>query len=290
TTFGSGNINFELAEFENTDLLFESVDFGQGNVSFHSSTFNDLSLKSCHLDNYFDLRVAKCNHLDLSDTIVRDIIDLQPYKSEVKIQFFDISGMRLIGRIDVDWHANRVYSMIAGQEFTTYREKAEQFRTLKENYGNTGQYTYEDLAYIQFKRYEQKADLHDSLDRNRSSAIWQYPFYFLKSLLFDKMGLYATSPVRVLLSLFIVYLTISMIYFVCPYIFESTYINCITEEMSFLDRLFTTLYYSLITFATVGYGDCSPVGFLRFFAAIEGIIGVYMMSYFTVAFARKILR
>jgi len=40
----------------------------------------------------------------------------------------------------------------------------------------------------------------------------------------------------------------------------------------------------------VGYGDCSPVGLFKFLSPIEGFIGVFLMSYFTVAFVRKILR
>ena len=54
--------------------------------------------KSCHLDHYVDLRLARAELLDISDTIVRDIIDLEPYDFPVKITTLEMSGMRLIGK------------------------------------------------------------------------------------------------------------------------------------------------------------------------------------------------
>ena len=39
-----------------------------------------------------------------------------------------------------------------------------------------------------------------------------------------------------------------------------------------------------------GYGDCSPMGYFKIIAPVEGFIGVFLMSYFSVAFVRKILR
>ena len=56
---GSGPKNFNLMEMEDTDISFERTEFGDGDVSFYESKFHSISLKSCHLDHYFDLRLAK---------------------------------------------------------------------------------------------------------------------------------------------------------------------------------------------------------------------------------------
>ncbi|OFX47157.1 MAG: hypothetical protein A2046_01640 [Bacteroidetes bacterium GWA2_30_7] len=289
TEFGSGFKGFDLLEFENSDLLFEGIDFGEGNVSFNNSKIHTLSLSSCHLDNYFDFRLSHCSYLDLSDTIVRDIIDFLPYDFDVKIKHINLSGMRLIGRIDIDWFKNSVYDTISTLSHTSLRAKAEQFRILKENFGGIGQYNQEDLAYIEFKRYEQKAELDEALKSNKANALIHYPIYGFKWLMFDKVGLYATSPARVLTSTIITYFIFSVIHTILPYVMETS-INCIDPATSFISRFLNTMYYSAITFFTIGYGDCSPVGFLRFVASFQGFFGVFMMSYFTVAFARKILR
>ena len=55
-------------------------------------------------------------------------------------------------------------------------------------------------------------------------------------------------------------------------------------------RVATALYFSAITFTTVGYGDWHPVGWARFFAAAEALSGITIMSAFTVILVRKIIR
>jgi hypothetical protein len=50
------------------------------------------------------------------------------------------------------------------------------------------------------------------------------------------------------------------------------------------------MYYSAITFFTIGYGDYFGGGIIKLLAVLEGFSGVFLMSYFTVAFVRKILR
>ena len=60
--------------------------------------------------------------------------------------------------------------------------------------------------------------------------------------------------------------------------------------MRFMDVILNSFYFSAITFFTIGYGECVPTGLLKIISPIEGFTGVFLMSYFTVAFVRKILR
>lgn len=162
-SFGSGDINFATVEYENVELSFEEVNFGERTISFYMSRVGRLLLNACHINNYFDLRVQQCGLIDLSDSIVRDIIDITPHDFEVQIDRFDMSGMRLLGRIYIDWRANNVKNFIYQQD-TNDRNRAEQFRVLKENYNATGKYNDEDEAYVEFKRTESKAFLKDAID------------------------------------------------------------------------------------------------------------------------------
>ena len=63
-----------------------------------------------------------------------------------------------------------------------------------------------------------------------------------------------------------------------------------TDASHGLDSLCNAIYFSAITFATVGYGDWYPLHWARLAAALEGLSGIFIMSVFTVSFARKIIR
>jgi len=50
------------------------------------------------------------------------------------------------------------------------------------------------------------------------------------------------------------------------------------------------IYYSVITFTTVGYGDIFPIGFSRLLAMVEAFTGAFSISLFVVVFVRKMMR
>jgi len=286
---GSGPKNFNLMEMMNAEINFERTEFGNGDVSFNNSHFKVLSLKSCHLDHYVDLRLARAQILDVSDTIVRDIIDLEPYDFKINIDVLDMSGMRLIGKLYVDWKLNNCKEIIINQEETSIRQKAEQFRILKENFSGTGKYDDEDEAYVMFKRFEANANMTEAIAENKWARIWEYPEFAFKWFVFDKIGLYATSPGRVLLSVVFFWIFFGTTYFII-------HLSGLGQTMSSVqnpDKLspfLQSFYHSAITFFTIGYGDVFPMGLSRIVSGLEGFMGVFMMSYFTVAFVRKVLR
>ena len=284
-----GNISFELAEMENVDASFDKTNFGQDSISFYNSKFKTLSLSQCHLDHYTDLRLRSCRYLDLSNTIVRDIIDLKPYEFDEKIDIINFGGMRLIGRIYIDWHRNKVNSIIQNQQESTHRLKAEQFRTLKENFNVCGSYSDEDLAYLQFKRHEARHILQQNLSRSKLSYLWAYPWHMFRLLIFDRAGHYATNPVRVIISMIVTLTLFSLLYSVLIYTGAGEILESIPHAHG-MNPLGIGFYHSTITFFTIGYGDYYPAGIIRWISGIEGFTGVFFMAYFTVAFVRKILR
>lgn len=289
--FGHGTKNFEQADFAHGDAQFDMVEFGSGSVSFDKSKVADISFKGCALNCYMDLRFGTCKEVDLSNTIVRDILDLKPADEQVDIKIFNISGMRILGRIFIDWRGNNVSDLIHGQKETSLFQKAEQFRILKENFRNNGQYEDEDAAYLEFKRLEAKAILEDKIQKGGPFKKFSaYLTYYFQRYVFDFVGRYGTEPTRVLLNMVIVYTCFSLIYYVCDEFVPSLGEIATGLGNPDLHSLNTAFYYSAITFFTIGYGDYFPEGFLKGVAVLEGFCGVFLMSYFTVAFARRILR
>jgi len=51
-----------------------------------------------------------------------------------------------------------------------------------------------------------------------------------------------------------------------------------------------SLYYSVVTFTTLGYGDVTPVGITRFIAALEAFIGSFTIALFVVVFVKRMTR
>ena len=86
-----------------------------------------------------------------------------------------------------------------------------------------------------------------------------------------------------------IYCLYSLTYTLLPLFNLGGIINSVgaTDGLSYIQTCF---YHSAITFLTIGYGDYYPTGISRGISIVEGWSGLFLMSYFTVAFVRKILR
>lgn len=100
--------------------------------------------------------------------------------------------------------------------------------------------------------------------------------YFYKGL-----SNYGESPLRVLGWGTLIILLCAVLYFVFGLNIPKS------EDVSVL----AYLYYSVVTFTTLGYGDFSPlVGVSRFISAAQAILGLFFTSLFLVTFVRKFSR
>jgi hypothetical protein len=287
--FGSQPVSFKQADISQTEINLDEVEFGIGRVSFFDVTAKSISIKSAILSSYVDLRVNTCEVVDLSNTIIQNIVDFKKGVSKVNIDKLYIYGVRNLGKLFINWEENDIDKCICGQSKTSYKQKAEQFRLLKEDFNTLGQYEDEDKAYIEFKRNELKHSVYVASKKGGISKLKAYVNYGFQKLIFDWMGLYATSPLRVLVSIFMVFGIYSVLYI----LFELTnhgHISGIENQFDIWEKIMDSFYFSAVTFLTIGYGDLTPTGFFKILAPLEGWSGVFMMSYFTVAFVRKILR
>lgn len=287
-SFGNAIVNFDLYQGRDSELIFERSTF-PADVSFTGAILKGLHLTECQFNSTLKLHVESCDDLDLTGCTFRDIVEFYTHGEPPKVQILNLTGMRLLGILYLDWEINQIKKLIYNQADTSLREKAEQFRILKQNFNNSGQYDDEDKAYVEFKRNESKAILKESLDKSKISAIWQFPAYGFKKLVFDWMGLYATSPLRVIISNVVMILFFALLFTIIPY-FTAASLTTINPNDPFWTKYWTAAYYTGITYFTVGYGEIVPLGALRLIADLTAFIGVFMMSYFTVAFVRKILR
>ena len=62
------------------------------------------------------------------------------------------------------------------------------------------------------------------------------------------------------------------------------------EHSPTFNAVANALYFSVITYATVGYGDISPQGWLVGLAMVEGLLGVVLNAALIVVIFRKLIR
>ncbi|PKG82013.1 potassium transporter Kef [Colwellia sp. 75C3] len=123
----------------------------------------------------------------------------------------------------------------------------------------------------------------------------QLPRYSLKRTLSKMVDIfcgYGEAPLRIIgLSLAII--------FICAIIYAFTglsfggNIQAISGDLTLTENtslFFSSLYYSVVTFTTLGYGDFTPVGISRAIAAIEAFTGSFTIALFVVVFVKKMTR
>lgn len=107
---------------------------------------------------------------------------------------------------------------------------------------------------------------------------------WLKSLASSITSGYSTKPLRIILFAFILALLFATFYF---------FAGTPNSQSEFIPSILESIYFSLTTFATLGYGDisystCRPV--MRIVSTIEAWVGAITISLFVVALSRKVFR
>jgi tetratricopeptide (TPR) repeat protein len=105
--------------------------------------------------------------------------------------------------------------------------------------------------------------------------------------LYDLLCGYGEKPKNVVISwIFII------VFFALVYLFPSglNYSGTSQVSDSFLANAFYSLYFSVITFATLGYSDFEPKGYMRPFVMVEALLGIFMIVLFVLVFGRKMMR
>ena len=133
----------------------------------------------------------------------------------------------------------------------------------------------------------------DFFKREMRFRRYQMPKFSIKRIVSKVVDLfcgYGEDPMRVVgFSIFLI-LVCAMAYF----FLDTTGAHPIYEDLSgwqfYLFEFLNSLYFSVVTFTTLGYGDISPVGFARFIAAFEAFLGSFTMALFVVVFVKKMTR
>ncbi|RQW62388.1 ion channel [Vibrio viridaestus] len=122
---------------------------------------------------------------------------------------------------------------------------------------------------------------------------YQMPFWSMNraiSRMVDLFCGYGEEPLRVVgFSMFLI-LSCACIYFALDTVPISQEWSKDNLVAFYAIEFLNAMYFSVVTFTTLGYGDISPVGIARFVAAAEAFLGSFMMALFVVVFVKKMTR
>lgn len=123
----------------------------------------------------------------------------------------------------------------------------------------------------------------------------QLPFWSgrrFTSWIVDLFCGYGEAPMRVVLFSLLLIFICSLFYFFFGLNFNGNHLvyrpGAPFEQNAIF--LLECLYYSVVTFTTLGYGDFTPVGLSRIFAAFEAFTGSFTLALFVVVFVKKMTR
>ena len=285
-----GNANFKEASF-NKDAYFEEATF-EGDTDFRLKYFikilnfskiktspgkklfirlnnrrGKISFKRAHLENtYLDIELVEDIFIDFTDTLLKN----------TKIE------------------KSRIENHILQEKEKEFSKAKEIYLLLKNNFHSIGRYADEGWAFTKEKDMDRKSNCHfKTLHR------------WLWSCFLNMIYGYGERPCNVIktaVAIIIIFaLSFSFIGLGNPEIIElkgtaihqnsGNIVDLVSKGLlknNVIRNFPDSLYFSTITFTTLGYGDFRPLeGWGRILAGSEAFIGAFMMALFVYTFARR---
>lgn len=205
---------------------------------------------------------------------------------------FHRSFIENVAFVNCDWPDNHViyeeeHMKEEGLKLS-FRELETIYRDLKQNMENHGDYVTAGEFYYREMEMRRKG-------ASEKRRLWLEMYRFLAG--------YGEKPYLVIRNSFLVILLAAVLFFFCgvarvgtelplgekPDIINYS-IHSLTLNVETLKDFGYCMYYSIVTFTTLGYGDIHPLGYSHVLASAEALSGAFFMALFVVVFARKIMR
>lgn len=299
---------FFSKEFELTNLITNDnyrVEFNESKfadlVSI-SSFISELNLKKCIFLN--NLKIKKCcfskatiafNKIEsefiITDTIITDLslsnncLGSMKFESCKFLNTLNLSNKNFIFFVDCTYQCLSIKvnipipTKIHIQDYSN-QENSTNTEALWDEVEDTGKFLLKVCKENNLKRSEDRAFLlYKRAERRTLKKSKQ-----IIPLLADILGSYGRNYKKVFLWILIIIISFAIFYTISA--------DGAGDKMSsFCTRFVNNLYFSSVTFLTIGYGDIHPWNpLIKILCAFEGFIGLFLMSYFTVSFARRVLQ
>lgn len=244
------------------EAIFDHMDF-QERVDFTGAIAGTAIFRHCNFQNNDKLKFKFVNNLKILDCVVAQTLQI------TGAEILSLKDTISLGYIYCDWEKNSLGNAILSNE-ETMEEKGRQFSLMKQDYHKIGSYENEDKAFVEYMRCR----------RERLKNSWMRAL----DKLIDCIGGYGTKPSHVAITMLVVWGVFGGIF---------TGLDLIGGGLShgLYGHWIDGFYFSGITFLTIGYGDIAPMLVItKILAPIEGALGLFLMSYFTISVVRRTLR
>jgi hypothetical protein len=300
---GEGNLCFwhnPKAAKDGPDIRQRLEDWARSGRSMEGFVLRQASLEGVRLHRGHDLRRADLSRANLQGASLfnLDLRGAQLLKTDLsranlnhaKLGDADLLGVMLEGAKleEVDWgkvalqeeKADKAVAEGKAEETTRlYKEAEEVYRNLRRTYDASGYF--QDAGRFFYREMVMRRKL---MPRWSAARIW--------SKLVDLVCGYGESPPRVLIFAALVIFGSAALYLVLGVHTPHGFL-ILDPHLGFWEnfgRYQTCVYYSLVTYCTIGYGDVLPVGYSRAVAVTEGFIGAFSMALFILVFSKKMTR
>lgn len=120
----------------------------------------------------------------------------------------------------------------------------------------------------------------------------KYSGHRITSKFVDLFCGYGEKPLNVISFSMSLIFVCSLCYFTLGVMYNGqlTVLNTQNSLQENISAFISCLYFSVVTFTTLGYGDITPIGLSRIVAAIEAFSGSFSLALFVVVFVKKMIR
>lgn len=269
-------------------------------ITLKSANLSEIDLVNHHSKTGFDFSYADLYRANLKNSHLFNInfTDASLMKADLREANLNCANLTNANLLGAKWAGTKIENIRFGkklkQEYLAKKAQQNKQHQLAKDYFEQAEEIYRDLrkhaehegiftlagAFIQQELTMRRMQLpRGSVKRFSSKVV-------------DLFCGYGEAPLR------IIGISIMMI-LVCAMLYAFTGLNYQGEIQTFSDKLtlienfqlfLSCLYYSVVTFTTLGYGDFTPVGISRAIAAIEAFTGSFTIALFVVVFVKKMTR
>jgi uncharacterized protein YjbI with pentapeptide repeats/voltage-gated potassium channel Kch len=273
--------SFENVVFEDS-IFFSDYDFFS---VFENCKFNGCIFKKCNMEKII---ITKCSLeniryilCDLKNMIFNEIVAKKIYISDCDIR----GGKILNAQIDILKFEDEYITKMDENTFISvkndFKEVYKIYREISIKFESNRLANRAGEYYYIYKILERK-DL-SKIDKLKSYIYWMLCGY-------GERPTYALiTSAEIILIFTIIYMFTGLSVGVSTIKYNILIFRSLPNDELLFDFL-KSLYFSIVTFTTVGYGDVTPTGISLFLSGIEMILGVTMVGIWTATLARKITR